>query len=359
MENRKLKVKSGKTGELGKVKSEKKKIVVCGIGTGGHYFPAVVVGRELVKRHHPVVFLVRTGFHEEKIARAYGLDTFAIRARPFFGRTIVTKLHFFISLAYSSYRLMPLTRHNIGFSCGGFGSLPLIISCMMNRSPFYVFESNSVPGRATRFMARHARRVFLGIPIRTTLPGKLQLTGVPIRSEFKTAPGLPAKICRHILFMGGSQGATRINELALELSMIMPADYKITIISGQRDYEWVRKRSDARTRVIPFTSEPWTEIGASDIIVSRSGALAGYEIMAMRKKAVFIPFPFAIDDHQHYNGLFFAGEGGGLVIEEKGLTVEKLLERINELTGQRMNSSSRARFDAEKSIVDEIEREFP
>ncbi len=337
----------------------KKKVVVCGIGTGGHYFPAVVIARELMERHHPVACLVRTGFHEEKIARAYGLDTFAIKARPFFGRTIATKLNFFISLAYSTYRLMPLTKHSIGFSCGGFGSLPLIISCMTNRSPFYVFEPNSVPGRATRSVARYARRVFLGIPIRTALPGRLRLTGVPIRSEFKTLPRPPVRACRRVLFMGGSGGAKRINELALELSRIMPAEYEITIISGQRDYEWVEKRSGDRTRVIPFTNEPWTEIGASDIIVSRSGALAGYEIMAMKKIAVFIPFPFAIDDHQHYNGLFFAGEGGGIVIEEKGLTAEKLLDRINGLIGERMNSSPRVRFDAEKSIVDEIEREFP
>jgi UDP-N-acetylglucosamine--N-acetylmuramyl-(pentapeptide) pyrophosphoryl-undecaprenol N-acetylglucosamine transferase len=337
----------------------KKQVILCGIGTGGHYFPAVVIARELRKRHYPVAFLVRTGFHEEKIARAYGLDTFAVKARPFFGRTIATKLHFFISLAYSSYRLMPLTKHNIGFSCGGFGSLPLIISCMLNRSPFYVFEPNSVPGRATRFVARYARRVFLGIPIQTMLPGRLRLTGVPIRSEFKTLPPPAAKECPRILFMGGSGGAKRINELALELSQIMPANFEITVISGQRDYEWVKKRSDTRTRVIPFTNEPWVEIGASDIIVSRSGALAGYEIMAMKKKAVFIPFPFAIDDHQHYNGMFFAGEGGGIVIDEKGLTAEKLLDRINGLMGQRMNGSPHARIDAEKSIVDEIEREFP
>lgn len=337
----------------------KRMVVVCGIGTGGHYFPAVVIARELLRRRYPVAMLVRTGFHEEKIARAYGLDTFAIKARPFFGRMIATKLDFFMSLAYSTCRLMSLTKHNIGFSCGGFGSLPLIISCMINRSPFYVFEPNSVPGRATRSVARYARRVFLGIPIRTALPGRLQLTGVPIRSEFKNMPRPPAKACRHVLFMGGSGGAKRINELALELSRIMPAEYEITIISGQRDYEWVKERGDDRTRVIPFTNEPWTEIGASDIIVSRSGALAGYEIMAMKKKAIFIPFPFAIDDHQHCNGQFFASEGGGIVIEEKGLTAEKLLDRINELMERKMNRSPGARLDAENSIVDEIEREFP
>lgn len=337
----------------------KLKIVICGIGTGGHYFPAIVVAKEFIRRNHEVVFLVRQGFQEEKIARMHNLNTFDIEAQPFYGKSMAAKLAFLGSFFYSFYRLGSITKQGVGFSFGGFGSIPLFISCFINRSPFYVFEPNAIPGRATRLVASHAKRVFLGMPIETKMKGKLMATGIPIREEFKKIrdnSGNTNTGRKNILFVGGSQGAKKLNSLALELATVLPDDYAITIISGMRDYEWVNQDKDSRTRVIPFTSQPWDEIRKADIIVSRSGALAGYEILAMNKRVLFIPFPFAIDNHQYYNGLYFTRVGNGTLVDEKGLTRETMIEKIKAALKNQIKKTSSIVFDAEKRMVDEVER---
>ena len=128
----------------------RKRIIVSGIGTGGHYYPAIVVAQALQQRCYEVVFLARRGNREEKVAHDYALDTFALAARPFYGKSLIKKMVSVIYLLHAMLRLHALTRNAVGFVFGGFGAVPLILSCMVNRSIFYIFEPNRVPGRATR-----------------------------------------------------------------------------------------------------------------------------------------------------------------------------------------------------------------
>lgn len=339
-------------------KGPKPEIVISGIGTGGHYFPGIVVALELLRRNCEVIFLVRKGFLEEKAANLYGLRTFKISARPFYGKSILIKFLFIFSFVYSIYRLGPITKKNIGFSFGGFGSLPLIVSCLINRRPFYLFEPNTIAGRATKLFAGYARKVFLGMPAANKINGELLITGIPIRAEFKKSFQKFESLKKTILFIGGSQGSKRLNRLALEIGEIIPKDWEIVIISGHRDYDWVKHQKNSRTSVIPFTHTPWQEIKDSGVVVSRSGALAGYEILALKKKVIFIPFPFAVDNHQYYNGKYFTRLGNAMMLEEKNLTKEILVEKIGQLIAIKDKESSEIMLDAEKRIVDEIEKDL-
>jgi len=334
----------------------KPKIIASGIGSGGHYFPAVVTAVELLRRRCDVFFLVRKGFQEEKIARRYGLKTFLVNSRPFFGKSIFGKIFFAFILLHSIFRLHALTRGGIGLAFGGFGAVPLNISCLLNRSPFYVFEPNRVPGRATRFFARSARRVFLGLPPVASLHGKISITGIPIRREFKV-DRRPAGFGRQtgkvrVLVYGGSQGARFLNDMALALQDIIPGKWYLTIISGIRDYARVISSKKVRTHVIPFSETPWEEIRRSDILVSRAGALAGYEILALGKKVVFVPFPHAIDDHQYHNALYFTEIGDALLRAEKELTPKDLAKCLRELMKRKRWRQTSLILDAEKKIAD-------
>jgi UDP-N-acetylglucosamine--N-acetylmuramyl-(pentapeptide) pyrophosphoryl-undecaprenol N-acetylglucosamine transferase len=226
---------------------------------------------------------------------------------------------------------------------------------------FHLFEPNRIPGRATRLFSSRAKRVFLGLPPMSQLKGKFMITGIPIRKEFRNGgkkyiSKTPAK--KRVLFYGGSQGAQKLNRLAIGIQVMLPKEYQIVVISGRRDYDWVNSRRNGRTKVISFTNTPWNEIQNADLIVSRSGALAGYEILSSNRPVIFIPFPFAIDDHQYYNADYFSKVGNASVIREKDLNEKILVNKILKFTSVGVKKRSNIIFDAEKKIADVILKEM-
>jgi UDP-N-acetylglucosamine--N-acetylmuramyl-(pentapeptide) pyrophosphoryl-undecaprenol N-acetylglucosamine transferase len=188
------------------------------------------------------------------------------------------------------------------------------------------------------------------------MKGRLLITGVPIRPDFKGTIG--TKLSKKgrsntILFLGGSGGSYMINKLALEMQEVVPDDYRLVIISGQRDYAWVSEKINGRTKVIPFTFTPWSEMHTADAIIARAGALAGYEILATNTPVVFIPFPYAIDDHQYHNARYFASLGNATVLREEQATSQKVVEELFKLLSRRKKKPD-VNWDAEKQIADLI-----
>jgi UDP-N-acetylglucosamine--N-acetylmuramyl-(pentapeptide) pyrophosphoryl-undecaprenol N-acetylglucosamine transferase len=344
-----------------KIRGIKPQIIISGIGTGGHYFPALVVAKELKNRKIDVIFLVRKGCFEEKMAKIYNLQTFIIKPKGYYGKSLEKKILSLCSIVYSLYLLQPITKKIMGIAFGGFGALPLILSCIINRCPYYLFESNRIPGRVTKLFLSRARRVFLGMPFLTELPNNCVVTGIPIRKDFKRKIHRFSKTAegqKKVLFYGGSQGAHRLNKLALELQEILPKKYQLTIISGKRDYHWVNSQKNGRTKVIAFTTTPWDEICNADLIVSRSGALAGYEILSANKPTIFIPYPYAVDDHQYYNAEYFSSIGNAIVVREKMMTKKMIVETIIELMKRKTKKEPNIVHNAEQKIADEILREI-
>lgn len=334
------------------------KVVISGIGTGGHYFPALVVAQEFMRRKIPVLFLARRGCREEALAKDRGIHVLCIDPKGFYGKALKNKIVSVVSIIASIITVSRVTSHVIGLAFGGYGSLPLIVACMVNRCPFYLFEPNRISGRATTLFAGKARRVFLGLPLAKSVHGHRTVTGIPIRQDFKNlrAPAAEKKQLKEILFIGGSQGARRLNDLAIALQGILPAGYRITIISGARDHERIARLGCGSTRVIAFTSEPWHEIANADVIVSRSGALAGFEIMSSGKPVIFIPFPCAIDDHQYHNAVYFSRLGNAVVLRENEADEHTLAPLIHEMVSKGQTARQVMR-DAEKTIVATIMEE--
>jgi UDP-N-acetylglucosamine--N-acetylmuramyl-(pentapeptide) pyrophosphoryl-undecaprenol N-acetylglucosamine transferase len=340
-------------------KQKERRVVISGIGTGGHYFPAVVLAQELIKQNVAVVFLVRKGYNEEKMARLYGLQMYAVAAKGFYGTKIIQKCLSLVSLMYSVCMLNVVTRRAVGIAFGGFGSLPLILSCMLNRCPFYIFEPNRIPGRATKLFARKARCVFLGLPLYHPLAARTALTGVPIRHEFKHITyRFSDKKKRHTaLFIGGSQGARVLNLRALEMQKLLPPEWRIVIVSGERDFEWVSKERDDRTTVIGFSLSVWEVLKQSSVVVSRAGALAGYEIMASGRPVLFIPFPYAVDNHQYFNAEYFARTGNAMVMREDDATPAAIAQAVMDLE-KKTDRTSSVLLDAEIKIAETVLREW-
>jgi UDP-N-acetylglucosamine--N-acetylmuramyl-(pentapeptide) pyrophosphoryl-undecaprenol N-acetylglucosamine transferase len=337
-------------------------IIISGIGTGGHYFPAIVVAREFMKNNIETIFLVRRGYAEEELAKRYNLKVFYINPKPYYGKSLVNKIGALVKVIESVNRLKKITRRCAGISFGGFGSLPLIISCMSNRQPFFLFEPNCIPGRTTRMFSRFARKVFMGLPGAVKIRGRIIHTGIPVREEFKRVQHQQkAGNKKTILFMGGSQGARRLNEFAIRLQKLLPEEYKIVIISGKRDFDWVNREKDFRTEVISFTAEPWNKISEADVVISRAGALSGYELLVMRKPVIFIPFPYAVDNHQYYNALYFAKMPWVRMESEVNLNEKILMEMIMDLINYKNGikiEEGMIILDAERRIFENVLEEL-
>ncbi|OGC41273.1 hypothetical protein A2Y85_00725 [candidate division WOR-3 bacterium RBG_13_43_14] len=316
------------------------KAIISGIGTGGHYFPALVVALEFIKQRVQVIFLVRKGSPEQEIAAKYGITTMAINPHGFFGKSLHAKIESLISMLISIVILGSVTKRSVGMAFGGYGAIPLVISCIINRCPFFLFEPNRVPGRATRLFSSRARAIFLGLGSNRKINGKAFITGIPVRREFRQgAPVNKQADCKTVLIYGGSQGSRFLNQIAIDIQKVLPGNFQLRIVSGKRDYERIRANVIGPTSVIPFTLNPWDEINTSDIIVSRAGALAGYEIAVSRKPVIFVPFPYAIDNHQYYNAQYFSTTTNAVLIEEKDMTAARLVEEIQKF------GSDISRFD--------------
>lgn len=311
-------------------------VLVTTIGTGGHIYPALEVARHLKAQGAQVTLLVRAGAIENKVVAGLPYGKFGIKASGFAGKSLTGKARFAWTLAGAVHRLhtfMKAGRIKAVFGTGGFGMVPAILVALWRRIPVYILEMNRRPGLVTRVFCRCARLVYLALPLAKALSGRTWISGVPIREQFNTTSYRPQG--NLIIVLGGSQGAKRLNETALQLASARP-DLKLRIITGMRDYHLVKESAAARSiEVIGFTDQPWQYLGDVALAISRSGSNTIYELLTIGVPMVLIPFPYAIFDHQLANARFLEENGAAVVITEDHLNVESLARVIDRLLADR------------------------
>jgi len=243
---------------------------------------------------------------------------------------------------------------------GGFTSAPPVcVAKNLNMGiKTFLHESNTIPGRANRFLARFVNEAFVGFPTAAARlrARKVTTTGTPVRPQFQ--PGDPAP-CRAafrlesdrptILVMGGSQGASGINDMilsALPLLGSRSSAWQWLHLTGPDDVEIVEQAYAARgfkAVVKPFLAEMDLVLGAATIAVSRAGASSLAEIAAVRLPSVLVPFPAAADNHQLYNARAFEATGAARMLEQKNATPERDAALLCELIeGQAARAKIRA-----------------
>ncbi|MCK4671657.1 MAG: glycosyltransferase, partial [Candidatus Aegiribacteria sp.] len=201
--------------------------------------------------------------------------------------------------------------------------------------PSLIHESNSIPGRANRLAASFASRILIGFESASSRFKKkpVVLTGNPVRPtleriekrEARNQLGIPAE-GTVILFLGGSQGAKAINDIAMQV----PEGVHSLLQCGSRDMERVilESRGNNRITVVDFVDNPGLLYSAADIAVARSGAMTTAELSWFRIPSIYIPYPFAADNHQKWNAASIVQKGGAIEIDQDGLEPEVLWEMI-------------------------------
>jgi UDP-N-acetylglucosamine--N-acetylmuramyl-(pentapeptide) pyrophosphoryl-undecaprenol N-acetylglucosamine transferase len=266
----------------------------------------------------------------------------------------------FISGFCKSYRLarrlFARNPPDVLLAMGGFVSAPAALAGRRCGAKTFLHESNSIPGRANLWLARWVDGVFVYFPAAAKrLPAhRVEVTGMPVRPQFlnplaaeqaRAAVGLKPQ-APVLLIMGGSQGASAINQLVVaalpQLRQASP-ELQFMHLAGARDADDVRaayRAQKAPGLVLAFFNEMGTALAAADVAVSRAGASSLAELAARRLPAVLIPYPAAAGNHQYFNALAFAQCGAARLLQQAAAAPGQLAGEILNLTADAARRST-------------------
>ncbi len=319
--------------------------IACG-GTGGHLFPGLAVADQLMRRGCAVMLLISPKDVDQQAVR--GVSGMEVVTLPVVGLERGGEIAFvrgFIQSYRAAAKLFKSRPPQAALAMGGFTSAPPILAARRAGARTFLHESNTIPGRANRWLARVVRRAFVGFPTAAVRlhNRNVTVTGTPVRPCFeareagacRAALGLdPARPV--LLVMGGSQGASGINELVLQslplLASRMP-DLQWIHLTGPIDMDKMLKAYAAlelKALVRPFFPEMELALGAATAAVSRAGASSLAELAAMRVPAVLVPYPPATDNHQFHNARAFEATGAARLLEQKTATPELLVQLVHD-----------------------------
>jgi UDP-N-acetylglucosamine--N-acetylmuramyl-(pentapeptide) pyrophosphoryl-undecaprenol N-acetylglucosamine transferase len=320
--------------------------IACG-GTGGHLFPGLAVATQLVQQNCAVTLLISPKeVDQQAVKAASGTEVVTLPAVALNRGGLISFMCGFSQSYCAMRKLFKVRPPQAVLAMGGFTSAPPVLAGKRCGAATFLHESNTIPGRANRWLSRVVDQAFVGFPeTASRLHNRnVAVTGTPVRPQFRQRD--PAA-CRAalglgpqrpvLLVMGGSQGASGVNELvprSLPLLAQRAPDLQYFHLTGPNDFEKVSQtyaRLELKSVVHPFFAEMELVLGAATVAISRAGASSLAELAAIRVPAILIPFPPATDNHQFHNARAFETTGAARLLEQKNATPELLGQLILEL----------------------------
>lgn len=355
--------------------SSRHRIVITGGGTGGHVYPALSVYEQL--KNDPdveaILYIGAKGHLEEKLAAERNLEFIGLQSagmpRKLSLDMLIWPFTMLGALAGATAALKSFQPTAV-LGTGGYAAAPPLAAALFSGVPYAVHEPDAHPGLVNRVFGKKAALCSLGMEAarpRMQTGGTIEVNGNPVdstfftgrsRSDACTALGLKPDL-RTLLVTGGSQGAQALNEAVLgALTELLSIDPPIQILHqvGTKNFEEHKAKAQAaqvslsesdheRYKVIPYIDDVAAAYTASDLTVCRAGAMTIAEIAISGTPAIFIPYPYAAQDHQTSNARFVESTGAAKVILQKDLTPTVLSEMVRELF------SDTARLETMRSVM--------
>lgn len=323
--------------------SENNKVIILAGGTGGHVMPALAVAKALVDQGIAVHWIGTRSGMEAKLVKAAGfplsfIDIQGLRGKKFSAWLLapwrITKA------LWQSYRILKKERPQALLSMGGYVAGPGALAGLLLGKPLIIHEQNAIPGTTNRFLARFAQQIMVAFPeVFSQYTAKVIYAGNPIRADLLHIPSPEVRLAPRadepirVLVLGGSQGAMRLNEVVPQAMALLDPTIRPSIIHqcGQdkiAQTEAVYAQSDIPVQIVSFIDDMAKAYSEVDVIIARSGALTVAEIAAVGVAAIFIPFPFATDDHQTANAQFLSDHGAAILLPQTDLTPQILAQHL-------------------------------
>ena len=327
-----------------------KTVMVMAGGTGGHVFPALAVADELKQQGYEIHWLgTAAGIEAEIIPKAgYPLHRIEVTGLRGKGKLALLAAPFKIAKAiYQALRFMRIVKPSAVLGLGGFATGPGGVAAKLLGIPLLIHEQNAFPGMTNRLLKPLANVVMQAFP--NTFRGtkgleKLLTTGNPVRANIVALDDMKAESTSrendklNVLVVGGSLGAVALNIAVMEALVLIlkqgpeqsvPNIWhqvgKKNIASVQQAY--AEKGLAGKAKVVAFIDDMSQAYDWADLVVCRAGALTVSEVACAGKAAIFIPYPFAVDDHQTANAQILVNANAAEVKQQSELTAQWLASR--------------------------------
>ena len=312
---------------------------IVGGGTGGHVIPALAIARELREHYSAELMFIGTSRGiENRLVPQAGFPLRLVEVGQLKNVSIVRRMRTLSDIPRAVFKCRQIFaefRPQVVIGVGGYASGPGMLAAILMRIPTLAFEPNLVPGFANRMVARYVSAAAVHFEETRRFFRNARITGVPVRKEFFNIPERRFSPPGSLLVFGGSQGARVLNQTMIDA---IPTWKKLGISirhqTGERDFDRIDaayRQAEFPAQVSKFIDDMPAAFAAADLTVCRSGASTVAEITAAGKPAIFVPFPFAADDHQLKNAEALEKAGAGRLIREAALTSERLGNIISEL----------------------------
>jgi UDP-N-acetylglucosamine--N-acetylmuramyl-(pentapeptide) pyrophosphoryl-undecaprenol N-acetylglucosamine transferase len=308
------------------------KFIITGGGTGGHLVIAKVLQETLINRGHEAIFIGSTSgqdrawFGEKSgFSHTYFLNTSGVVNKRGFAK--IVSLWNILKAIFKSISIIKEHQIQGVISVGGFSAAPASFASLLLFKPLFIHEQNAAIGRLNGVLKSFAKAFF------SSYEKNSPLKNYPVSSELFENARVREKL-ETIIFLGGSQGAKAVNDLAIRVApLLKEKNIKIIHQCGANDYERVKseyEKISLHVELFAFSKELPKFIKMADLAVSRSGASTLWELCASALPAFFIPYPYAAGDHQYHNAKFIVDQELGWCERESENLYEKFVEILDE-----------------------------
>ena len=331
--------------------TQRSPVMIFAGGTGGHVFPALAVAKQIELQSVPIIWVGTKRGIEAKVVPNAGYKIEWIAVNGLRGKSLATYILAPFKLALASLQVTwLLLKHRpcAVLGMGGFVAGPGGLIAALLRKPLIIHEQNAIAGLTNRLLAPFAKRILTGFPS-TFVRKNVEVLGNPVRAEISQIQRQhkiadPNDRPLRVLVFGGSLGAQALNEtVPAAISKIMaefPTNMQPEIWhqTGEHKHKSTLGYYEAHgvsARIDAFIHDMQEAYAWADLVICRAGAITVAELSVAGVGAIFIPYPYAVDDHQTANAGALVNAGAALMIAEKELTAESLAKMLQDLLTNR------------------------
>lgn len=358
------------------------RIVIAGGGTGGHIFPAIAIANAIVAQHPQakILFIGAKGKMEmDRVPEAgYAIEALDISG---YNRSNMLKnaaLPFKLLKSYWQVRgIFKKFQPHAAIGVGGYSTYPVLRYAQVKGVPTFIHEANSLGGKSNILLAKKAVKVFTGTSgMEKYFPAsKIMVTGNPVRKEL-TQPVPRDEALRHfglqegmktVFVFGGSLGAQSINEVIKDhIQVFAKNNLQLIWQTGQQFAREAAAIEEEHSNIWTnaFVTHMPKAYAAADVVVSRAGAMSVAEVCAVQKATIFVPYPYAAEDHQTVNATAVVREGGAQVVRDAEVktslipAILNLVDNEEKIRTMESNLAKLQRPKADEIIAQEILKEL-
>lgn len=320
------------------------KVIISAGGTGGHIYPALAIINKIkeLEPNSEFLYIGTDNRMEKDLIPSFGIKYEALHVTGIKRKLTLDNLKTLSNFLNARKRCKEIIKKfnpDIVIGCGGYVTAPVIWASHKLGKKTFIHEQNSVVGLANKYLSHYVDKV--GVSFEETIKdfpeNKAVLTGNPCSEKalsVRTAKKEEYKLSKDkklVLIVMGSLGSKTINdELINNIDKFKNKDYEVLFVTGNSYYDKVKDiKVPNNVKLVPFIKELPSVMKICDLMVSRAGASTIAEITALEVPTIFIPSPYVTNNHQFKNANVLVEKKAALLLEEKDLTIDKLIDTID------------------------------